>query len=177
MKKPGKTNESQAGVPHEPPADARSHTECFANGMKLFSTGDYAAAYEVFETASDGPVLAINESARMYSRICQQKLDRQRLEIASAEERYEFGLDLLRQGRFTEALSWLETALKSGETAPLRYALALAAGNIGDPTAAVKHFRRACELDPAIRAAARSDAAFQTLLQFSELREALSERG
>jgi hypothetical protein len=59
----------------------------------------------------------------------------------------------------------------------LRYALALAAGNIGDPGTAVKHFRRACELDPAIRATARSDAAFRTLLQFSELREAISDRG
>ncbi len=176
MKKPGKTNESQAGTPHEPPVDARSHTECFASGMKLFSAGNFAEAYEVFEVASDGPVLAINESARMYSKACQQKLDRQKLEFASPEERYEFGVDLLRQGRYTEALASLETALKSGETAPLRYALALASGNIGDPSAAVKHFRRACELDPAFRTTARTDAAFQTLLQFSELREALSDR-
>jgi tetratricopeptide (TPR) repeat protein len=176
MKKPGKTNEPQATVPHEPLADARSHTECFAKGMKLFTAGDYASALEVFEIASDGPELAINESARMYARICQQKLDRQRMEIASLEERYSFGLELLGQGRFTEALSCLETALKAGETAPLRYALALAAGNIGDTSMAVRHFRRACELDPTIRATARSDAAFQTLLQFSEVREALSDR-
>ena len=82
MKKPGKTNESQAGVPHELPADARSHTECFAKGMKLFSSGDYTSAFDVFEAASDGPELTINESARMYARICQQKLDRQRMETA-----------------------------------------------------------------------------------------------
>jgi tetratricopeptide (TPR) repeat protein len=177
MKKPGKTNESQAGGHSEPLADARAHTECFARGMKLFSSGDYAAACEVFEIASEGPVLAVNETARMYARICQQKLDRQRVEIASLEERYKLGLDLLRQGRFTEALSTLETALKAGETAPLRYALALATGNIGDPAAAVKHFRRACELDPTIRATARADTSFQTLLQFSELRDAIAERG
>lgn len=174
MKKPGKTNDSQAAAPL---TDARSHTECFAKGMKLFAAGDYAAALEVFENASDGLELSVNESARMYARICQQRLDRQRMEVASPEERYEVGLDLIRQGRFTEALSSLESELKSNETAPLRYALALAAGNIGDPAAAVKHFRRACELDPAIRARARADAAFQTLLQFSEFREAASERG
>ena len=177
MKKPGKTNESQAGVPHEPPTNARSHTECFARGMKLFSAGDYGAALEIFKTASDGPELTINESARMYARICQQKLDRQRMETASPEERYSIGIELLGQGRFTEALACLETALKAGETAPVRYALALAAGNIGDTATAVKHFRRACELDPSIRTTARSDAAFHTLLQFSELREALSDRG
>jgi tetratricopeptide (TPR) repeat protein len=176
MKKPGKTNESQAGTPLEPPADTRSHTECFARGMKLFSAGDYASACEAFETASDGPELAINESARMYARICQQKLDRQRMEAASLEERYSAGIDLLGQGRFTEALSCLELALKAGETAPLRYALALATGNIGDTATAVRHFRRACELEPAMRATARSDAAFRTLLQFAELREAVAER-
>lgn len=173
MKKPGKINESQVAAP---PTDARSHTECFANGMKLFAAGDYAAALEVFERASEGPELSINESARMYARICRQKLDRQRMEFASPAERYAFGRDLLSQGRFTEALACLETALKSDETAPLRYALALAAGNIGDPAAAVKHFRRACELDPGIRTAARSDSAFQTLLQFAEFREAVAER-
>jgi tetratricopeptide (TPR) repeat protein len=177
MKKPGKTNESQAGVPHEPPTNARSHTECFASGMKHFSAGDYSAALDVFEAASDGPELSINESARMYARICQQKLDRQRLETASPEERYSIGVDLLGQGRFTEAIACLESALKAGETAPVRYALALAAGNIGDIATAVKHFRRACELDPSIRATARSDAAFRTLLQFSELREVVSDRG
>jgi tetratricopeptide (TPR) repeat protein len=177
MKKPGKTNEPRPAGQQESPTDARSHTECFARGMKLFSSGDYAAACEVFAAASDGPEMSVNESARMYARICEQKLDRLRMEFASPQERYEFGVDLLGQGRFTEALASLETALKTSETAPLRYALALAAGNIGDPSAAVKHFRRACELDPAIRAMARSDAAFKTLLQFSEFREALSERG
>ena len=177
MKKPGKTNESQAAAPHEPPTDARSHTECFAHGMKIFSAGEFAAALEVFEIASDGPVLAINESARMYARICRQKLDRQRMEVATPGERYELGMDLLRRGQFPDALACLETALKSGETAPLRYALALAAGNLGDATTAIKHFRRACELDPVVRATARSDAAFQTLLQFSEFRDALAEKG
>jgi tetratricopeptide (TPR) repeat protein len=113
----------------------------------------------------------------MYHRICQQKLDRQRLETASPEEHYESGLALFRQERFTEALAHLEAALKSGESARVRYALALAIGHMGDPAAAIKHFRRACDLDPAIRAAARSDSEFKTLLQFSEFREALSERG
>lgn len=157
--------------------DARSHKERFAEGMRLFAARDYASAYKVFESASNGPDLAVSESARMYSRICRQKLDQQRLEVASPEEHLQLGVDLISRGLFTEALAHLETALKAGESARLRYALALATGNIGDPAAAIKHFRRACELDPAIRGAARSDAGFQNLLQFSEFREALSERG
>ena len=177
MKKPGKINELQTGGSHQPPVDARSHTERFAEGMRLFAAGDFAAAYEVFESCSNGPNLAVNESARMYHRICQQKLDRQRLEVASPEEHYESAVVLLKQGRYDEALAHLETALKAGESARVRYALALATGHIGDPAAAVKHFRRACELDPAVLTKAKSDAGFQNLLQFSEFREALSDRG
>jgi tetratricopeptide (TPR) repeat protein len=177
MKKAGKTNELQSGGPLDPPIDARSHTERFAEGMRLFSAGNYAAACDVFESASNGPEISVNESARMYLRICQQRLDRQRAETASPEEHYQSGLELLGQKRFTEALAHLEAALRAGESARVRYALALANGHIGDPAAAIKHFRRACELDPAIRATARSDSGFQTLLQFSEFREALSERG
>lgn len=177
MKKPGKTNEPQTGTTYEPPVDARSHKERFAEGMRLFTAGDFAAACGVFESASDGPDLAVTESARMYFRICQQRLDRQRSEVASAEQHYEFGAELLSEGNFAEALAHLEAALKAGESAKLRYALALATGHIGDPAAAVKHFRRACELDPAVRLAAKSDPGFQTLLQFSEFRDALSERG
>lgn len=178
MKKPGKTsNESQTGRALEMPVDARAHTKRFAEGMRLFTAREYAAACEVFESATHGPELGVSESARMYLRICRQKLDQQRSEVASPEEHYKSGVDLLSQGSFTEALAHLETALKGGETARLRYALALATGNMGDPAVAVKHFRRACELDPAIRVTAKSDSGFQTLLQFTEFREALSERG
>jgi len=177
MKKPGKTNETQTVTPLEAPVDVRSHTERFAEGMKLLSAGNYAAASVVFESASNGPDIAVNEPARMYARICRQKLERQREETTSPEEHYESALDLIVQQRYTEALPHLEAALKAGESARLRYALALATGHIGDPATAIRHFRRACDLDPAVRSTARSDSVFQALLQFSEFREALSERG
>jgi tetratricopeptide (TPR) repeat protein len=178
MKKPGKsTNETTTAGAREVPTDARSHTERFAEGMRLFTARDYVAACEVFESAADGPELGVNESARMYLRICRQKLDQMRAQGVTGEEHYQTGTDLLRQGQYVEALTHLETALKSGETARVRYALALAAGHIGDPATAVKHFRRACDLDPQLRNEARTDTGFQNLLQFSEFREALSERG
>ncbi len=177
MKKPGKTNEPQTGTNYDPPVDARSHKERFAEGMRLLAAGDFARACGVFESASAGPDLAVSESARMYYRICQQRLERQRLEVTSADELYESGSELLSEGNFAEALVHLENALKVGESAKLRYALALATGHIGDPATAIKHFRRACELDPAVRLTAKSDAGFQTLLQFSEFRDALTERG
>lgn len=176
MKKSGNINESQTGGPLEPLTDARSHTECFAHGAKLFSQGEFAKARDIFERAAHGPVPSVNESASMYVRMCEQRLDRQRLEYATAGELYSRGAALLKQRRYAEALAFLEAAQRGEETARVRYALTLATGNIGDAGAAARHFKRACELDPALRETARHDAAFQPLIQFPEFRDAIADR-
>lgn len=176
MKKSAKTNETHTGGTLEPLTDARSHTECFAQGAKLFAQGEFAKARDIFQRAAHGPVLSVNESASMYVRMCEQRLDRQRLEYATAEELYSRGVALSKQQRYTEALTFLEAAQRAEETARVRYALTLATGNIGDAGAAARHFRRACELDPAVRETARHDADFQPLTQFAELREAIADR-
>jgi len=176
MKKPAKTNEPQTGGTLEPLNDERSHTDCFAKAAKLFSQGEFAKARDIFQRAAHGPVLSVNESASMYVRMCEQRLDRQRQETATPEELYNRGMALLKQRRYTEALASLEAAQRAEETARVRYALTLATGNIGDAGAAARHFKRACELDPALRETARHDADFQPLIQFSELREAIADK-
>ena len=179
MKKSAKTNETKTGgtlEPLKPLTDERSHTECFAKAAKLFSQGEFAKAREVFQRAAHGPVLSVNESALMYARMCDQRLDRQWLENSTPEELYARGMSLLKQRRYTEALASLEAAQRAEETARVRYALALATGNIGDAGAAARHFKRACELDPAVRETARRDADFQPLIQFPELREAFADK-
>lgn len=176
MKKTGKTNEPQTGGTLEPLTDARRHTECFAQGAKLFSQGEFAKAREIFDWAAHGPVLSVNESAMMYARMCEQRLDKQRLEYSTPEELYSRGVALSKQQRYTEALTFLEAAQRAEETARVRYALTLATGHIGDAGAAAKHFKRACELDPALRETARRDADFQPLTQFPEFREAFADK-
>jgi len=176
MKKTGKANEPQTGGAFGPLTDAHSHTECFAQGAKLFAQGEFAKARDIFDWASRGPVLSINESASMYLRMCEQRLDRQRLEFASPDELYARGVALSKQQRYTEALTFLEAAQRGEETARIRYALTLATGHIGDAGAAARHFKRACELDPSVRENARRDAEFQPLTQFPELREVFADK-
>jgi hypothetical protein len=100
MKKPAKTNEPQTGGTLEPLTDERSHTECFAKAAKLFSQGEFAKARDIFQRAAHGPVLSVNESASMYVRMCEQRLDRQRQETATPEELYNRGMALLKQRRW-----------------------------------------------------------------------------
>jgi Tfp pilus assembly protein PilF len=177
MKKPGKTDESQGDSLYEAIPDARTHMEVFAHGMKLFAQGEYEPARDVFDRASNGPDISVCESARMYLRICGQRIEKLRLASTSPEEQYKIGAKLLAEEKYTESLVHLENALRAGETARVRYALAVATGHMGDPSLAARHFRRACELDPSIRGTAQNDPGFRTLMQFAELREAATGKG
>ena len=177
MKKSGKSHEPQSASAMESITDVRSHKERFAFGVKLFSAGDFERASEAFASASRGPEISINEPAMMYARMCEQRLARLRAEQSTPDQLFVSAKELLRQGRYPASIQVLENCLRANETAQAHYALAIATGHIGDASAAARHFKRACELDPAIRVAAKGDADFQALLQFSEVRDALSERG
>jgi tetratricopeptide (TPR) repeat protein len=177
MKKTGKANEAETSAPRESLADAASQRECFAEGVKLFTAGDYSGAREIFERAANGPALPVVESATMYLRMCERRLERSRLMSASADQELALGRELLAQQRHGEALAHLEAAARSLDTSELHYALALTTGHMGDVGTAARHFRRACELAPDSRAAALRDPAFKILLQFAEIREAAMDRG
>ena len=174
MKKTVKSMDARAEAAG-PITDSARHTARFAEAMKLFNAGDYTRARAAFEQAQQGPLIGVNESALMYLRMCDQRLERARLEAASAEEQYQLGLGLLKEERYSEALHHLESALQSADTAPLRYALALAAGLMGDPAAAARHLQKACEHDGSVRNRARNDPRFRNLTQFPEIRDALKE--
>jgi tetratricopeptide (TPR) repeat protein len=161
---------------NDAPTTEVSQRECFGEGVKLFSVGDYARARDIFERAARGPALSVTESATMYRRMCDQRLERLRQQTATADQQYATGRELLGQRRHAEALPYLEAAAKSLDTPALHYALALTTGHMGDSGAAARHFRRACELDPGSRAAALRDPEFKILLQFAELRELAAEQ-
>jgi tetratricopeptide (TPR) repeat protein len=157
---------SQALTPH-------GHTDLFAAAVKSFTAGDYRKAREMFLEASSGPVLPVNESARMYVRMCEQRLSREAPQLNTPEDHYNYGISLINGGRYAAAIQHLQTALKAGESADVLYALALAAGMTGDIPASAGHLRRACQLDRSLRGYARSDPDFHPLLHYPALREVL----
>ena len=175
MKKPTKVSETKvaSGIP----ADPKAHTALFAQAMKHFSAGDYAAAREAFELAARGPVLSVNESALMYSRMCAQRLERPKLELKTPEELYTYAVSLINGEKFREAVPHLEKAVASSGQSHYLYALALCLGRSGAVSAAAEHLRRAVSQDSSIRAVARSDADFQPLLEHAALRELVTPDG
>lgn len=145
--------------------DAKAQAELFGSAMKRFSKGEYAEAKPVFDRAGEGPHLGVCESARMYARICEQRLDQAKPELQTADDYYTYAVAMINGRRFSEALSHLHKALAMGDAAHVRYALALASGMDGDMPGAVAHLQRAVEMDPSVRSFARSDTDFQPLLK------------
>lgn len=166
MKKATKQADTKPAAAKAPAAlDAKGQTDLFANATRLFAKGEYAQARPMFARAGDGPQLSVCESARMYARMCDQRLDHSKPDLRSAEDHYNYGVALINGRRFSEALGHLQKSLAMSDGAHVRYALALASGLDGDMPGAVGHLQRAVELDPTIRSFARTDADFQPLLK------------
>jgi tetratricopeptide (TPR) repeat protein len=174
MKKPTKAPEhKQAAAPPDP----KAHTALFSVAMKHFSAGDYSRAKEAFDLAARGPLLSVNESATMYSRMCAQRLNKPKIELITPEELYTYAISLINAERFREAVPHLEKAVSSSSQSHYLYALALCLGRSGSVDAAADHLRRAVSQDASIRGLARSDSDFQPLLEHAALRELVSSDG
>jgi tetratricopeptide (TPR) repeat protein len=179
MKKPSKPTDSKTatdGSRSGPMLDSKSHKNLFASAMKAFAKGDFQAAKQSFDEASNGPELSVNESARMYSRMCAQRLEHGRPPLHTADDHYNYAVTLMNQRRHNEAGTHLRKALTLGDKGYIRYALALVCGIEGDLREAASQLQRAIDLDPSTRTHARNDSEFQPLLQDAAIRELVQGR-
>ncbi|QOY88241.1 hypothetical protein [Paludibaculum fermentans] len=177
MKKSAKPNEANTTSGEGAESDgmtAKSQTELFAQAMKSFTSGDYRAAADVFEQASQGPSIAVNESAQMYKRMCQQRIEREAPQLRTAEDHYNFAVGLMNAGKYVDARKHLETAVDAGSESLHLYALVIVEGMTGAIDSAARHLRKAIQADRGLRSIARTDADFQPLLQHPQIREVLA---
>lgn len=175
MKKPSKVFEARnASSVGGERMTAKSHTSLFARAIKSFSAGSYREAAALFEEASSGPLMSVNESAQMYRRMCLQRLEKTSPKPQTPEDCYNVGVGLLNARRYQEAREHLEAAVSQSALPHYLYALALAEGMLGAVADAAQHLRRAAQGDPGILSAVRHDADFSPLLEHPEIREILS---
>jgi hypothetical protein len=173
MKKTVKHPEAKSAAPAVSSAelDPKSHTAQFSEAMKVFAAGDYRNAKDLFDALSNGPLIQVNESAQMYSRMCLQRLNRERPELRSPEDHYNYGVSLFNARRFADAKASLESAVAKDPQPHYHYALALAEGMLGSIDASAAQLRLAIGKDHSIRGLARNDADFQPLMQHHQLKE------
>ncbi|WP_321471345.1 TPR end-of-group domain-containing protein [uncultured Paludibaculum sp.] len=153
---------------------AKSQTELFALAMKDFTAGDYHGAAAKFEEASGGPSIAVRESAQMYLRMCQQRIERAAPRLETPEDHYNHAVGLMTAGKLNDARTHLQTAVDEGGESHHLYTLAIVEGMTGAIDSAARHLRKAIQADRGLRGVARTDSDFQPLLQYPQIREVLA---
>src|SRR5262249_6540742 len=100
-------------------------------------------------------------NAELHIRMCDRRLETPAVEFRTAEDHYNYAVALINVRNLVEAQQHLETALGLEPQADhVYYALALCKGLAGDLDGAYESLKRAIELEPHNRIAARQDADF-----------------
>jgi tetratricopeptide (TPR) repeat protein len=155
-------------VPHGGPAQAtpvdQAQAENYERAVQAFQREDYNTALKLFEKAAEGPMREMAHSARLRANICAARMTRRELTLATPDEHYDYAIALMNQGKLSQAEQHLALAVTHAPQADhVYYALALCRGLAGDFTASYMNLKRAIELHPRNRIAARNDPDFSEI--------------
>lgn len=139
----------------------RSQMESFGDGMRLFHVRQLDQARELFLAASSGPDRAVSHRAALHARMCESRLESSSVVLSTPEDRYNYAITLINSRNFAGAVEHLRAALEAQPSADhVLYALAACQGLTGDLQGAYENLKRAIDLQPRNRLAARQDPDF-----------------
>ncbi len=166
---------SAAPPPAAPTPSATEQIEAYDKAMALFHGREYAKASVLFAAALPGPNREMAHASQLHIRMCEQRMARPEPAVLTPEDRYNLAVALINRRELHQAETQLEAALRETQNADyLHYAMALCRGLRGDLEGAYLHLKRAIELQPSNRVAARNDPDFHDIAQREPLRELLS---
>lgn len=140
---------------------AQAQLKLFEQAVRLFHARNFREARELFEKAQNGPNREMAHNAELHIRMCDRRLERPAVDLKTAEDHYNYGVAMINTRNLAEAHQHLENALRmEPEADHVLYALALCKGLAGDVDGAHEQLKRAIELEPRNRIAARQDADF-----------------
>jgi tetratricopeptide (TPR) repeat protein len=143
------------------PQHAPDQLRLYEAGIRLFHSGNYREAREQFGKATRGSDRGIAHRAELHARMCDRRLEQPAALPKTAEEHYNYGVALINARELAAAREHLQAALAMESAADhIFYALALCYGLSGDLQACYENLKRAIELQPRNRIAARQDADF-----------------
>ena len=141
-----------------------SQMEFFEEGMRLFHARQFQPARESFLRAMGGPDRAVAHRAGLHARICEQRLASPVPVLSTPEEHYNYAITLINSRDLATAQIHLRAALEADATADyVLYALAACQSLGGDLQAAYENLKRAIDLQPRNRLAARQDPDFAAM--------------
>jgi tetratricopeptide (TPR) repeat protein len=146
-------------APPDGKSDAKLQFKTFERAIHLLYKRNYREAKEMFEKARQGPNLEIASNAQTHVRMCERRLAAPLPEPKSAEEHYNYGIALINMRNLEQARKHLGVALEMEPRADhVHYALGVCQALSGDAQGAYDSLRRAIELQPRNRMAARQDS-------------------
>jgi tetratricopeptide (TPR) repeat protein len=149
-------------------------SKTFERAINQFHARKYKDAKELFEQAAQGPSREMAHTARLHIRMCEQRLMATATAPAprTVEDFYNLAVALINKRDLAGAEGQLKQALALMENGDhLHYALALVRGLQGDGDGASFHLKRAIDLQPRNRAAARNDPDFLEISNLPAVRD------
>lgn len=163
-------------IRRKPTAEEIAHQQAlerFEHALQIFNQNQFAKARGLFEKLLETTAPELAERARVYLRICDQRLSRPSLQLKTAEDYYNYAVGLANEGNAEESEQYLLKALKLAPKADyLYYALATTYALRDDVEGALKYLAQAIELNERNRYQAQNDPDFAGLLEdprFTEL--------
>jgi tetratricopeptide (TPR) repeat protein len=154
----------KAGSAPPPRETSPSQMESFEEGIRLFHARKFPQARELFLRAMGGTDRAVTHRAGVQARMCEQRLQSAGLVLNSPEEHYNYAITLINSRDLAAAQKHLRAALDADSTADhVLYALAACQSLGGDLHASYENLKRAIDLQPRNRLAARQDPDFAAM--------------
>ena len=143
------------------PAPAHDQLEVFQAAIRQFHAGKFQDARQLFQQATGGANRAIAHKAELHIRMCNRRLEEGAPELKTPEDHYNYAIALINSRELEKARHHLDAALALDPQADhVYYAAALCHGLAGNLQAAYENLKRAIDLQPRNRVAARQDTDF-----------------
>lgn len=166
------------GAPQGPdgPSASQLQFSAYEQAVSLFSKGKLPEARNYFLEAAKGPAPHISDKARSYVQVCERRTANVAIELHTAEDHFNYGVERLNARDVDRARHHLGRALLLEPRAEhILYTMALCCGLAGDGAGAYDNLKLAIELEPRNRILARQDPEFAALVvQLPVLRSLLS---
>jgi len=155
---------AKKGSAARPRETGLSQMESFEEGMRRFHARKFQRAREVFLQAECGPDRAVAHRAGLHARMCEQRLESAGLVLNTPEEHYNYAITRINSRDLATAEQHLRAALDGNPAADhVLYALAACQSLGGDLQAGYENLKRAIDLQPHNRLAARQDPDFTAM--------------
>ena len=155
------------------PTEKEAQMIALEQGLALFRELRFAEAKGSFEKAARGSQANVRLTAKTHLSVCERRLKKPVLELTTADDHYNYGVERLNARDLEAARRHLEISLAlRPNTDYVLYAFAGALALSGDISASYENLRRAIDLNPANRNSARQDPDFQSVTHnplFSQL--------